>query len=226
MSHSRFLRDRIALFSGGRGEVAASFWSSPDLAALYPELLVHAYAVVRASVPLMETARQEALRRGDPVSLGVAAYLAKHIPEETGHDLWMREDLALLGVSAERLDDAPPSALAATMVGAQYFWIRHAHPVSILGYLAVLEGDPPDPAFYASAALRSGLPTAAFRTYALHAQLDPEHRDDLFGCIDQLPLEDRHLQLLSHSALHSCQSLENTLRTLLASHQARQRAAG
>ena len=29
--------------------------------------------------------------------------------------------------------------LAAALVGAQYYWIFHAHPVSLLGYLAVLE---------------------------------------------------------------------------------------
>lgn len=220
-SHSRFLRDRVALFSGGRGEASEALWGSPDLAVLYPELLRHAYAVIRASVALMQAAVDEGRRRGDAVSLGVASYLEAHIPEETGHDDWMREDLAVLGVTGEALDAVPPPILPASIVGAQYYWIRHAHPVAILGYLAVLEGNPPDPALFEAAAQRTGLPLAAFRSYIVHAKLDPEHRDELFETIDALPLEPYHLQILSFSALHSCQILEATLKAVVAQHRAR-----
>jgi hypothetical protein len=225
-SPSRFLQDRIALFSGGRAEASEALWGSPDLPELYPALLRHAYAVIRTSVPLMEAAVAEGRRRGDAVGLGLAAYLARHIPEERGHDLWMREDLALLGEDVAALDAAPTPILAASLVGAQYTWIHHAHPVAILGYLAVLEGNPPDPAFFEAAAARSGLPLAAFRTYLLHARLDPGHRDELFAALDALPLEPQHLQLLSLSALHSCQVLEQTLRAVVAQHQARRGAVG
>jgi hypothetical protein len=220
-SHSAFLRERIALFSGGRAEANDALWSSPDLAVLYPELLRQAYAVIRASVHLMETAIAEARRRGDAVSLGLAAYLEKHLPEETGHDEWMREDLAILGIDGETLDAAPPAILPASLVGAHYHWIHHAHPVAILGYLAVLEGEPPDPAHFEAASARTGLPLAAFRTFIVHARLDPDHRDDLFAALDALPLEPYHLQLLSLSALHACQALEALPRSILASHRAK-----
>lgn len=220
-SHSRFLQERIALFSGGRAEASTAFWESPYLAQLYPELLKHAYAVIRASVPLLTEAAAEARRRGDAVSLGLAAYLEHHIPEETGHDDWMREDLEVLGVPGEALDAEPPPILAASLVGAQVHWIRHGHPVAVLGYLAVLEGNPPDPALFESAARRTGLPLAAFRTYIAHARLDPGHRDELHAVLDALPLEPMHLKLLALSALHSCQVLEQVLRSLVARHQAR-----
>ena len=34
-------------------------------------------------------------------------------------------------------------ATAAALVGAQYYWIRHVHPVALLGYVMLLEGYPP-----------------------------------------------------------------------------------
>ena len=37
----------------------------------------------------------------------------------------------------------PVAANVATLVGAQYYWLRHVHPVSLLGHMAVMEGYSP-----------------------------------------------------------------------------------
>ena len=39
----------------------------------------------------------------------------------------------------------PPSPTVAALVGAQYYWIEHVHPVGLLGYVLLLEGWPPTP---------------------------------------------------------------------------------
>ena len=35
-----------------------------------------------------------------------------------------------------------PSSQVATLVGAQYYWLRHYHPISLLGHMMVMEGCP------------------------------------------------------------------------------------
>ena len=61
----------------------------------------------------------------------------------------------------------PPSAAA--LAGAQYYWIRHVHPVAILGFIAVLEGTPPDVEFFENLADRIGLPRQAFSNFCCTA---------------------------------------------------------
>ena len=80
----------------------------------------------------------------------------------------------------------PPSAAA--LAGAQYYWIRHVHPVALLGFIAVLEGTPPDVDFFEATADRIGVPRKAFSNLLLHGKLDPQHRDDLDRALDSLPL--------------------------------------
>jgi hypothetical protein len=114
---------------------------------LYPAYLVLSHGIIRASVPLMAAARERARElAGDPVAAAVADYCGRHIEEELGHDDWLLEDLAFLGVDPEDVRTRPPSPTVAALVGAQYYWIRHVHPVGLLGYVLLLEGWPPTPA--------------------------------------------------------------------------------
>ena len=121
---------------------------------------------------------------------GVAGYLDEHIPEEEEHDEWLLEDLELVGVPTTAVLERPPSPTVAALVGAQYYWIHHYHPVALLGYIAVLQGYPPDPADVAALEDRTGNASQAFRTLAAHAELDQHHRDELMDAIDALPLSD------------------------------------
>lgn len=171
--------------------------------------------VIQASIPLLEVALEESrkLSPTDSVALGLSSYLAQHIEEERGHDEWLREDLSLLGVD---LNSIPyPSPHVASMVGAQFYWARYAHPVAILGYLGVLEGESPEESFFVEMADRSGLPAGAFTTLRYHARVDGAHWRDLLNVLDQLPLEPRHESLIGLSVLNTCQCMESAIRSVL-----------
>lgn len=213
-----FLQGRLALYGAGWKSQSAKLWSSPELHLRYPEMLKISYQVIRASVPLLELARDQAFERAprDSVAEGLASYLARHVEEERGHDEWLRKDLESLGVSARDLDEDLPSPHVAGMVGAQHYWALHAHPVAILGYLAVLEGEPPEESFFAGAAARTGLPEAAFSTLRYHARVDREHWRDLAELADTLPLDPRHQALIGLSILHTCEGMASAIQGVLA----------
>lgn len=202
---SRVLRQKIALVSPSLHAVAAALWNHPRFAEVYPNYLFTNHAVVRASVPLMRASLTCARTSwpDDPVAIGLAEYLEHHIPEEMHHDDWLLDDLEALGHDRATVLQRTPSPTVATLVGAQYYWIFHFHPVALLGYIAVLEGTPPVAAQVEHVAARTGVPLKAFSTLLRHARLDPFHRDDLDRALDRLPLTSEHAALLGMSAFHT-----------------------
>jgi hypothetical protein len=162
----------------------------------------------------MEAARARAaeLAPTDAVAAGVARYLARHIREERHHDDWLLADLVALGVTRESVMARMPSPTVAALVGAQYYWIWHYHPVAVLGYIAVLEGTPPDAEHVETIIARTGLPRTAFRTILTHADLDPHHRDGLDRALDALPLSDDQAGTVAVSAFTTIRLLGESLR--------------
>ena len=150
-------------------------------------------------MPLTEAARE--LSDTVPLAPSLAAYLEEHVGEELHHDETLLADLELLGVDRTSvLARMPPPAIAA-LVGSQYYWIFHHHPVAFLGFVAVMEGYPPTPELIETLIARTGLRREAFRTYAEHAELDPGHRDHLDRTIDALPLTAEHEAAIGLSAI-------------------------
>ena len=174
---------------------------------LYPVYLATGYHVGRAMVPVMETAlaRARELAPHDPVADGLAAYLERHIPEEMhgeepgGAHL---EDLEALGVDAVALRASLPAPKIAALIGAQYYWIFHHHPVAILGFLE-LEAYQPDRPTVERLIERTRLPRDGFRLMLLHAKLDVAHARELHRVLDSLPLDRYHEQLIGLSALQT-----------------------
>ena len=105
--------------------------------------------------------------------------------------------------------------LVAGLVGGQYYWIQHYHPIAFLGYVALMEGYPPTPELIDELIDRSGHPRAAFRTYVEHAELDPGHRDHLDRTIDSLPLDDSHEVALGISAIATAALAAKSIEELL-----------
>ena len=143
-SHSRQLREKLTLVLAPASAASRALWTHPRVAELVPEYLFTVHCSARATITLMEAARDRArqLASSDRVAAVLARYLEKHIPEELHHDEWFLEDLEAFGVPRQRtLSRIPPSTVAA-MVGSQYYWALHYHPVALLGFLAVLEGYP------------------------------------------------------------------------------------
>ena len=150
----------------------------------------------------------------DPVAGGLAAYLERHIPEETHGDEpggATLEDLEALGVvdTVALRAELPPPQIAA-VVGAQYFWILHYHPVAVLGFLELEAYHPHEPTVERFIEV-TGLPREGFRQLLLHAKLDVAHARELHRVLDSLPLEPQHEQLVGLSALQTIGLLSEAL---------------
>jgi hypothetical protein len=192
-----------------------ALFAQGDARETYIEWLRVTHAMIRATVPIMATAMDECLHRvDDPVAEGFARYLAKHIREEYGHDTWAAEDYAAAGCDPDDLRELIVGGPVAALVGSQYYWIRHVHPITLLGHMAVIEGYPPSPEMPARLAARTGLPLDAFRAIERHAVVDQRHRVDLYRQIDTLPLRPWHERLLGISALHTAGGLCNLYRSV------------
>jgi len=203
-SKSQTLRIRLGITSGLLSAATKRFLERPELPGLIPSHLVLLHQIVRATVPLMETACKEARRTSeDVVCHGLADYLVRFMEEERHHDEWILEDLESIGIGrAQILKSAPPPNVAA-LVGAQYYWILHHHPIALLGYTAMLESNAPSVLLIDRLQAQTGLPKSAFRTLRLHAVLDPDHQKQMDAFIDDLPLDARHETLIGVSAAHT-----------------------
>lgn len=210
---SSSLRERMDLTCGRLYTTSARFWQQPRLDAAVPEFLILMHQVVRASVPLMEAAHAVARSRAgeDPVCRALAEYLPEHIEEERHHDTWLLDDLEAAGIATADVTERIPPPGVASLVGAQYYWLHHHHPVGLLGYMRVLEGNAPSEAHIKSLEDRSGLPATLFRTYRLHGALDPTHHEDIDALIDALPLSPSQEVLLWISASHTATSVADCL---------------
>jgi Iron-containing redox enzyme len=164
---------------------------------LWPEYLVVQHQIIRATVPLTRVALERARALDEPE---LAQYLALHVDEELGHDETLLGDLELLGLPPENVLGRMPSPAVASLVGAQYYWILHHHPVAFLGYVGVMEGYPPTDELVELLLERTRFPREAFTTFAEHGELDPGHRNHLDRTLDALPLTERDEQVIGATA--------------------------
>lgn len=205
MRRSERLGYKLQLASPVWCEATNALWAHPRLDAVLPELLFTTHCLMRASVPLMETALARAIHLSptDPVAAGLTTYFPEHIVEERGHDEWLLDDLTTVGMSRAEVQRRVPPPVVAALTGAQYYWILHYHPVALLGYITVMEGYPPTREHLETAIARAGLPRDGLRTYLHHAALDPHHRDELHDVLDALPLSAEQESLVGLSSLHT-----------------------
>jgi hypothetical protein len=205
LTNSEVLHRKIGLVLPELVDASRRLIESPQLPELYPEFLITSHGIIRASVPLMRTARDRAAERAsaDAVCAALAPYLDEHIEEELHHDDWLLDDLETLGHDRDGVVARPPTATVAELVGAQYYWVLHFHPVAVLGYVALLEGYPPSPAMLDEMQDRSGYPADAFRTLRLHAELDPGHGAELDRMLDTLALTEPQATVIGLSAMAS-----------------------
>jgi hypothetical protein len=197
------IRQELAGAIGPLTAVCTALVEHPRLRELWPEYLVLQHQIIRATVPLTETAldrTRAALTESDPLRAPLAAYLEEHVDEELNHDDGLLDDLESLGLPRAEVLARMPSASVAAVVGAQYYWIHHHHPVAFLGYIALMEGYPPTAELIETLAERTGYPPEAFRTFDQHAELDPGHKDHLDRTLDALPLTHQQEAMIVVSA--------------------------
>lgn len=208
-TQSERLHRKVSVVLPALHRAAGALVEHPNPRGAYLEYLWTVYWIVRASVPLMRAALAGAGELGDrdPVAKGLSAYLPGHIEEEMHHDEWLLEDVERLGLDRTVVTGRAPSASIASLVGPQYYWIQHAHPVALMGYIGVLEGSPPVDTAVDRLADRTGFPPEAFRTLREHSSLDPHHLDEFNRTLDELPLTAGQSALVGVSALHTVVSI-------------------
>lgn len=188
---------------------STSFLERADFDAVFPQYLFLTFCIARASVPLMRTAleRLRAIERPRTLVRRYGEYLEQHIAEERDHDEWLLQDLRAVGWTRAECLRRPVPAVIASGVGAQYYWIQHSDPVSLLGYMAVLEGSIPSQAEVTNLRESSRHPRAAFRSLLHHARVDGSHAESVFEVIDRLPLDTYRVRVLDQSFVHTAQWL-------------------
>jgi pyrroloquinoline quinone (PQQ) biosynthesis protein C len=214
---SERLRRKIELVRPALAAAGRRFLDHPNIGRMYAEYLFVLHCIVRASVPLMRTALDlsRTLAQSDRVAAGMVPYLENHILEELHHDEWLLDDLGVIGVRQSEVLSRPPSPTVASLVGAQYYWVRHSHPVALMGYMAVLEGYPPSTHWIEALVAATGHPGEAFRTLREHAELDPGHWQELAATLDALPLTDDHRAVLGLSAIHTVRMVAQAIDELV-----------
>jgi hypothetical protein len=213
LRNSERFRGTLGLVFAEWAKAGEALIDHPDVRQLYPEYLFTIHCIIRASVPLMETARERcaATAGKDPVAAQVADYLGEHIDEERDHDEWLLDDLEAIGVERSAVLARLPSPTVASAVGAQYYWILHYHPVTLLGWIGLLEGYPPTMAMIERLMNHTGYGPAAFRTLTAHAALDVDHRDELFDALDRLPLTEEQSAVIGLNAMSSVHLLARAI---------------
>ncbi len=225
LSHSDVLWSKIRLAESRLNAATYSFWNHPDLPELLPGFLVQLHRVMQGGIGLMRTARDRALSLADdPVAAIVAPYLTQHIDEEKDHDAWLLDDIGTIGISPGEVATATPLPSVVSLLGAQYFWTLHVHPVAVFGYLVVLEGKPPVAAQLEAIRLRSGLPATAFRCLHAHAENDPHHIADLNRTLDSMPLTAEQEKCIALSAFHTIDAVSSIFEELLEQHAVNHKA--
>lgn len=214
--------DRVAPYMFAE---ASHIWNGPDPHYIYPHYLAAMHGVVRSAVSLMDTAiaQAEPMANSDQICAMLIPYFEQHREEERGHDEWLLEDLEETGQPRSMATDAMPPAEAAHLVGAQYYWIRHVHPVTLMGHMAAIEGYHPPKGFAERLSQLTGYPIRAFRAIRRHEVLDIQHKADLYALLDQLPLTARHENFIAISALHTLRAGAELMH-LIASKQIRRSA--
>ncbi len=217
VTHSEVLRHKIYLAEDRLIAASDRFWNHPNLAELYPDFLIQLYRIVCGGLDLMSfAASRSADLFNDPVAAISAEYLSQHIAEEKDHAGWILDDISSLGIDEASVLQSVSSPGVVSLLGGQHLRIANAHPVSIFGYLVVLEGSPPLIEQLELIQRRTGLPGEAFRCLRSHAEDDPAHLADLNRTLDRLPLTAEQQQLIALSAFHTIDTVASLLDELRA----------
>ncbi len=218
-SHSDVLWSRIGLAEERLFAASDLFWNHPGLALFFPTFLIQLHRIVRGGLELMAFASTRSVELpDDPVAEIAAQYLANHILEERDHAGWLVDDLATLGIEESSVLLATPLPSVVKLLAEQHLWIDTVHPVSIFGYLLVLEGRPPLIEQLDLIQHRTGLPATAFRCLRSHAEDDPAHLADLNRTLDAMPLTPQLRQRIALSAFHTIDTVASLLEEILAGH--------
>jgi pyrroloquinoline quinone (PQQ) biosynthesis protein C len=140
---------------------------------VYIDYLTQAYHHVRHTVPLMQATHA----RLDDAHAQFRDALDEYIEEETGHELWILDDIAAAGGDAEAAKASEPRPATEFMVSYAYDQVQRINPMSFFGMVYVLEGTSVSLADKGAKAVQQslGLPSTAFRYLTSHGAIDQDH---------------------------------------------------
>jgi pyrroloquinoline quinone (PQQ) biosynthesis protein C len=163
----------------------------------YLAFLGQAYHHVSQTVPLLMAAGARLDGRHEWLREAIAHYIS----EETGHHLWILDDIAACGGDAAAVAAARPGPPCELMVAYAWSTVLRENPVGFFGMVHVLEGVSSRGATGAADALRRnlGLPPHAVRYLSSHGALDQDHVSFFGGLMDRLDDEDDRQAVLHKS---------------------------
>lgn len=135
--------------------------------------LCFVHQFISASERLVDEAAQEATGE-------LRDYYLEHAEEERGHAAWLAADLLTAGADVMKI---PKSRTAVAMAGGQYYLMKHVSPAALLGYMAVLEGNPMPMEMIEHLEALHGVDL--LRTVRYHAEHDIDHGAYLAQMIDK-----------------------------------------
>ena len=186
----------------------------PRVGELYPAYLRASHWIIRASVPLMETAldRARELAGDDPAARAwpSTSRTTSRRSAATTTGCW-RTRATRAGAGGGTAE--PPLGRRGGARRRALLLDAPLPPVAVLGYIALLEGYPPTIADVDALMARTGYPHRRFRTIR-HAG-STLHRDDLDEALDGLPLSPAHSAVVGLCALHSVEAFTRVIDELV-----------
>jgi pyrroloquinoline quinone (PQQ) biosynthesis protein C len=139
----------------------------------YKAFLTEAYHHVKHTVPLLMACGSRLPERLEWLREAIVMY----IQEEVGHQEWILNDLANLGVDKEHVRHGMPALPTELMVSYAYDTVARNNPVGLFGMVYALEKTSSTIATYAAGQIVSALDLSpAAMTYMVsHGSLDIEH---------------------------------------------------
>jgi len=218
-ANSDLLKSKIRLVDPRLQEQLSLFWGHPRFTDVFEQHLYRLYHAVHASVPMMQCAleRSRQLASECRVAAELVPYFSEHIEEEKQHDVWLLEDMEVLGLPNDPTAEQIPPTVVATLIGTQYYYINHCHPITMIGYLAVVEGNPPRAEMLDQIVATTSIPKDGLRSFYKHAEMDIHHSEEVWRLLDDLPLSMWHNTLLGINAMLVTDQLANMLEDVFAS---------
>ena len=163
----------------------------------YIAFLTEAYHHVNHTTPLLMACGSRLPERLEWLREAIVHY----IEEEVGHQEWILNDLAALGVDKEQVRHGKPSIHTELMVAYAYDQIHRLNPVGFFGMVYTLEKTSSTIATYAAQQIAStlSLPAKAMTYMTSHGSLDIEHMQHFENLVNRLDQDEDKAAIL-HSA--------------------------
>lgn len=188
----------------------------------YIAFLTEAYHHVKHTVPLLMACGAQLPERLEWLREGITHY----IEEEIGHQEWILNDLAALGVDKEAVRNGTPSVATELMISYAYDTVYRNNPVGLFGMVYALEKTSSTIATYAASQIAETLelPEQAMSYMISHGSLDIEHMQYYEKAMNRLDDEGDKASVL-HTAPIFYQLYSNMFRSLPFTQKTHQEAA-